>query len=166
MDLKQLETLKAMTEQQAVKHYWNLFRNNSITREQYDKGIEYWKKLNRENTGNRELQGRPSESAGLCDSPPEGYGKTLIEAFGGYEVEEPEAQKGISQKLRILELLKDYQPHKVSEIRDKVYGVNGQGNACIHSRITELRGEGHDIPPASGTGTDRVYKLNNPNKLA
>lgn len=163
MTSEQTEQLRAMTEQQAVRHYWEKYRKGELTREQYDQGIEYWKKLQNKEPIKSDNPRPNEEHLPLPDTVTTAG---LIDAFGGYEIPaEKTPERKMSQKERILELLKDYQPHKVSEIRDKVYGVNGQGNACIHSRITELRQEGWDIPPASGTGTDRVYQLKNNNKL-
>lgn len=148
-----------MTEQQAVKHYWDKYRKGEITREQYDKGIEYWKKLQAVEPSHDQDQAGEAVGVSLpCPVTTAG----LIEAFGGYEipVEEPKTQK---QKL--LNLLSDYTWHDTPNIISAVYGVGHQGVCRISERIRELKADGHDIESRKKSQTVWEYKLNNSNKL-
>ena len=138
-----------MNERQVVKYLFDEFKAKRITRDEYDQRIASWQK----EVGNK--------------TPVEVNTNTMIDLFGGHDVKEEAKDiatpdQKISQKARILELLKDGKPHNVSEILEKCYGVEGRGHACVHSRVTEIREMGYNIPPASGTGTDRIYQIINP----
>ena len=51
----------------------------------------------------------------------------------------------MSQRERLLDLLKDGEPHSTIEILNEVYGVEHYGVARISARIIELRREGYLI---------------------
>jgi hypothetical protein len=78
--------------------------------------------------------------------------ENLIKEFGGYEVEE----KKKPQWARILDLLSDNEPHTVSEIIEKCYGINHAGYCNVHGRITDLRKMGYKIPEAKRV-SDTIY---------
>jgi tetrahydromethanopterin S-methyltransferase subunit D len=51
----------------------------------------------------------------------------------------------MTQTERLLELLKDHQPHRTDEILLKVYGSQHMGIARIGARIADLKNLGHTI---------------------
>jgi hypothetical protein len=128
---EKIQAWRGMTKQELWRKYTPRLIAKELTNAQYDQILSYGKE-DKEPVASDDT--RPNEELLPLSSPVTTAG--LIESFGDYEVNEPE---GKSQKVRIEELLLDGQPHTVDEIRKKVYGVNGQGNACIHSRVTELR---------------------------
>jgi hypothetical protein len=51
----------------------------------------------------------------------------------------------MTQTDRLLELLKDYKPHRTDEILREVYGSEHMGIARIGARINDLKKRGHNI---------------------
>jgi hypothetical protein len=73
----------------------------------------------------------------------------------------------MTQTERLLELLRDHQPHRTDEILLKVYGSEHMGIARIGARIADLKNLGHNITGYHDPRNRKlyVYKLIPPKEI-
>lgn len=63
----------------------------------------------------------------------------------------------LTQKQRLLELLKDYKPHRTDEIMEKVYGGSHCGLARVGARIWDLKQDGKEISGRKDPDNHALY---------
>lgn len=135
MTQEQLQELKKMPKLDVVSKYFPLLFSGKITKEQYDWIL-------------KQIDDTPVQQAR------EEEGISQVPTSSGIEhtsfTNHTDAGAGSSQKERLLDLLKDGQPHDTREIMEKVYKIEDEkaGNCRIPSRISELRKDGYNIPDA------------------
>lgn len=71
----------------------------------------------------------------------------------------PEKQKGLSQKERLLAVLRDGEWHDTVGIQRDVYGAEHLGNVRTAARVKDLKNDGHMIESKKLSKTIWAYRL-------
>lgn len=169
MTTEQIQELRRMTYGDIVRKYLPMLTRGRITKIQYDYLLSQAGRDTGPPQGHTEPEAsyRASQNSGREDraiqpdsgAPGSDAVADIISAFGGHETTHDERGTGLTQKARLLAVLKDYQWHSTTELLERVYGAGHLGIARLAARINDLRKDDYRIESKKVGGTIWSYRL-------
>jgi hypothetical protein len=128
---EQLEQLRRMTPKEIMTKYTPLLLKGEIDKDAYEWLLSQGSKIDLQDPYGKKKHDWSKQDI-----------EELTEQF---QTTHTEVIKGLSQKARLLILLKDGKWHTNKEIVKEVYGQDGRTYAHYQARVLDLKNDGHDI---------------------